>query len=175
MYLPQSILTLQTMEEMYAIRDIVMSPSYQPSPDIPITSYRFIITKISKENPTEPALPSSPHLSHTPRSVPRSVPRTAPQAVPHNVPHSVPHSRFSPLEASESEEIVEDWEMPEEDAADFDLSVGSTVSLFPSEPSNATLKSPRICSLQKKKPRDCPPSRRLRTRAFQISRLNGSY
>ena len=158
---------------MYAIRDVVLSPSYSPPPDIPIPTLSIIVTKIPNETPA-PAL---------------SDPSANSKLLRHDrfdrfdrfggldrfdrfnrfpAGKSNPRSYAEP--AGESEEIVDDWEMPEEDTADFDLSVGSTVSPFRREPSNETARSPRICS----RPRAMRRFPRERTRAFRARRSSGN-
>lgn len=158
---------------MYAIRDVVLSPSYSPPPDIPTPTLSIIVTKIPNETPA-PALSDPSANSKLPRhgrfdrfdrfgGLDRFDRFNRFPAGKSN-----PRSYAEP--AGESEEIVDDWEMPEEDTADFDLSVGSTVSPFRREPSNETARSPRICS----RPRAMRRFPRERTRAFRARRSSGN-
>ena len=173
---------------MYAIRDVVLSPSYPGHPDIPISPFSFIITKIPNETPA-PSLSDPPKLPHRSRfgSYDHSDP-----AIPAKPPRHDRFDRFERFErftavkpnprnhaepAGESEEIVDDWEMPKEDAADFDLSVGSTVSPFRRELSNETTRFPRICSrprAMRRSPRIMMRAWRRRMRAFRARRSSGN-
>lgn len=172
---------------MYAIRDVVLSPSYSPPPDIPIPMLSIIVTKIPNETPA-PALSDPSANSKLPRhgrfdrfdrfggldpsdpSVNSKLPRHDRFDRFNRFPAGKSNPRSYAEPAGESEEIVDDWEMPEEDTADFDLSVGSTVSPFRREPSNETARSPRICS----RPRAMRRFPRERTRAFRARRSSGN-
>lgn len=169
---------------MYAIRDVVLSPSYSPPPDIPIPMLSIIVTKIPNETPA-PALSDPSANSKLPRhgrfdrfggldpsdpSVNSKLPRHDRFDRFNRFPAGKANPRSYAEPAGESEEIVDDWEMPEEDTADFDLSVGSTVSPFRREPSNETARSPRICS----RPRAMRRFPRERTRAFRARRSSGN-
>ena len=152
---------------MYAIRDVVLSPSYSPPPDIPIPTLSIIVTKIPNETPA-PALSDPSANSKLPRHGRFDRFDRFDRFNRFPAGKSNPRSYAEP--AGESEEIVDDWEMPEEDTADFDLSVGSTVSPFRREPSNETARSPRICS----RPRAMRRFPRERTRAFRARRSSGN-
>ena len=118
---------------MYAIRDVVLSPSYPGHPDIPISPFSFIITKIPNETPA-PSLSDPPKLPHRSRfgSYDHSDPAISAKPPRHDrfdrferferFTAVKPNPRNHAEPAGESEEIVDDWEMPKEDAADFDLS-----------------------------------------------------
>ena len=209
--------TLQSLEEFYAIRDIVLSPSYHPSPDIEIHPFIFLVETVETPAPNPSNARNAPFSGHIdpsdefkPHSKLPNKPHSKPFSKPFNTPFNSnsgnsnhnyynnhnnnhnnnnnnsknnnnnhnnnnntthrPANRAFLSTDGDAEELVDDWEMPQEDAADFDLSVPSTVSLFPREPSSAAT-SPRISSPLRKKPRE-PTLAPIR--AFQTSPSSGN-